>query len=148
MSLEERIENELKESMKKKDVVKLSTIRMLKAEINNVKLDKNKKSLDDGEVMKIVQKQVKQHKESIEHFKKGDRLDLVEKEEKELKILMGYLPEQLSDDKLKKMVEEAIRETGATEKKDMGKVMKAVMAKAKGQVDGKKVSQMVSGILK
>ena len=148
MSLEERIETEFKAALKAQEKIKLSTIRMLKAEINNFKLDRNKKTLKDDEIVKIIQHQVKQHKDSIEQFKKGNRQDLVEKETKELDILLGYMPEQMSEEELKKIITETIKELEATSKKDMGKVIKAVMEKVKGKAEGKAVSQIVSGILK
>lgn len=148
MTLEERIENEFKAAMKTRDAIKVSTLRMLKAAINNDKLDRNKKTLSDGEIIKIAQQQVKQHKDSIEQFKKGKRDDLVEKETKELEILLAYMPEQIPDEELKKIIEETVKELGVTSKKEMGRVMKAVMEKVKGKAEGKKVSQIVSGILK
>lgn len=148
MSLEERIETEFKAALKAQEKIKLSTIRMLKAEINNFKLDRNKKTLKDDEIVKIIQHQVKQHKDSIEQFKKGNRQDLVEKETKELDILLGYMPEQMSEEELKKIITETIKELEAASKKDMGKVIKAVMEKVKGKAEGKAVSQIVSGILK
>ena len=133
--------------MKARDALKVSTIRMLKAEINNLKLTGSKKELKDEDITKIIARQVKQHKDSIEQFEKGKRDDLVEKEKKELKVLLSYLPEQCSPEKLKKIITETIKELGATSKKDMGHVMKAVMEKAKGKADGKTVSQIVSGML-
>lgn len=147
MALEEKIEQEFKAAMKNRDAVKVSTLRMLKAAMNNFKLDKNKKILDDGEIIKIIQTQVKQHRDSIEQFEKGGRTDLVEKEKKELAILMAYMPAQCPPEELKKIIEETIRELGASTKKDMGKVMKAVMEKIKGRADGKTVSRIVSDIL-
>lgn len=148
MSLEEKIEDEFKTAMKQRDSIKVSTLRMLKADINNFKLDRSKKALTDEEIVKIVQRQVKQHKDSIEQFEKGKRRDLVEKEKKELDILLGYVPEQLSDDELKKIVALAIQEVGAADKSAMGKVMKAAMEKVKGRADGKSVSRVVSDMLK
>ncbi|MCQ9207539.1 MAG: GatB/YqeY domain-containing protein [Omnitrophica bacterium] len=148
MALEVQIETEIKKAMKARDAIKVSTLRMLKAEMNNLKIDENKKELSDIEVIKIVRRQIKQHKDSIEQFEKGKRQDLVEKEKKELAILKNYMPEQCSPEELKKIVEEAVRETGASSKKDMGRVMKAVMEKVKGRSDGKTVSQIVSSILK
>jgi uncharacterized protein YqeY len=147
MASEEKMEREFITALKNKDAIKVSTIRMLKAEINNFKLDKNKKTLSDEEFLKIVQRQVKQHRDSIEQFKKGNREDLVTKETKELNILLAYLPQQLSQEDIKKMVGDVIKELNAATKKDMGKVMKAVMEKAKGRADGKAVSQIVSDAL-
>lgn len=144
MSLEERIESEFKSALKKRNKISVSTLRMLKAEINNVKLDRNKKTLNDEEIVRIVRHQIKQHRDSIEQFEKGKRQDLVEKEKKELDILLCYMPEELSEEELKKIIDEVIKELKATGKKEMGKVMKAVMEKVKGTADGKKVSQLVS----
>ncbi len=147
MSLEERIENEFKAALKQRDKIKLSTLRMLKADIINAKLDQNKKALKDEEIVKIIQRQVKQHKDSIEQFEKGKRQDLVEKEKKELDILLSYMPEQLSQEELKKIIAGVIKELEATGKGEMGKVMKSVMERVKGRADGKKVSQIVSSLL-
>ena len=148
MALEARIEAEFKAAMKAQDKTLVSTLRMLKAEINNLKIDENKNELADIEIIKIVHRQIKQHKDSIEQFEKGKRQDLVDKEKKELAILNVYMPEQCSPEELKKIVEDAVRETGASSKKDMGRVIKAVMEKVKGRSDGKTVSQLVSGMLK
>lgn len=147
MSLEERIESEFKTALKKQEKIKLSTLRMLKADINNLKLEPNKKALTDGDIIKIIQRQVKQHKDSIEQFEKGKRQDLVEKEKEELEILLGYLPEQLSEEELKKIIAGAIKELEATSKKDMGQVIKSVMERVKGRAEGKAVSQIVSNLL-
>lgn len=147
MSLEERIENEFKAALKQRDKIKVSTLRMLKADIINTKLDQNKKALKDEEIVKIIQRQVKQHKDSIEQFEKGKRPDLVEKEKKELDILLSYMPEQLSQEELKKIIADTIKELEATGKGEMGKVMKSVMERVKGRADGKKVSQIVSSLL-
>lgn len=147
MSLEERIENEVKAALKQRDKIKVSTLRMLKADIINTKLDQNKKALKDEEIVKIIQRQVKQHKDSIEQFEKGKRPDLVEKEKKELEILISYMPEQLSEEELKKIIADTIKELEATGKGEMGKVMKSVMERVKGRADGKKVSQIVLNML-
>ena len=147
IKLEERIESEFKAALKARDTIKVSTLRMLKADINNTKFDKNEKALSDDEIVKIIQRQVKQHKDSIEQFTKGKREDLVEKEKKELAILVAYMPEQCSPEELKKIAEETVKELGASTKKDMGRVIKAVMEKTKGRAEGKAVSQIVSGML-
>lgn len=147
MSLEEKIETEIKTGMKAHDKVRVSTLRMVKNDIANFKLDRSKKKITDEEVIKIVQRQVKQHKDSIEQFEKGKRQDLVDKEKKELDILLGYMPKQLSDEELKKLIAETVKELGAATKKEMGAVMKTVMEKARGRADGKKVSEIVSHML-
>lgn len=148
MSLEEQIENKFKTALKQKDKIQVSTLRMLKAEIINIKLEQNKKALKDEEIIKIIQRQVKQHKDSIEQFEKGKRQDLAEKEKKELAILSSYMPEQLSAEELKKIIEDVIKELEATSKSEMGKVMKSVMERVKGRADGKKISQIVSSMLR
>jgi len=148
MPLEERLETEFKAALKERDKLKLSTLRLLKADMNNVKFEHNKKVLTDGEITKIIQRQIKQRKDSIEQFEKGKRQDLAEKEKKEMDILSGYMPEQLPEKELKKIIEDTAKELEATSKDKMGQVMKAVMEKVKGRADGKKISQIVSGMLK
>jgi len=147
MLLEEKIENEFKTAMKARDAVLVSVIRMLKAEINDVKLKQNKNTLTDDELIKVVRRQVKQHKDSIEQFEKGKRQDLVDKETKELVILKRYMPEEMPEEELKNLVTETIKELGAATKKEMGAVIKTVMQKAAGKADGKAVSRIVAGIL-
>jgi len=127
--------------------LRLSTIRLLNADIKNVEIMK-KAELTDEEVIAVIQRQIKSRKDSIEQYGKGGRRDLVEKEEKEAAVLLDYLPEQLSDEELKTLVEEAIRETGATSPKDMGKVMGALMPRVKGKAEGGRVSKMASELLK
>jgi len=142
-----KIEKELKKAQKEKNEIKISSLRMLKADIHNKAIQK-KEELKDEEIVKVIQKQVRQHKESIEQFTKGNRDDLVDKEKKELAILETFLPKSLSDDELQKIVKRVIEETKATSKKEMGKVIKEVIARAKGSADGKRVSEIASGMLK
>lgn len=137
------IENELKEAMKQKNQLKLSVLRMVKAAIINQKIEKKTDKLDDAGVLQIISKQIKQHKDSIDSFSKGQRSDLAEKEKQELAILESYLPKQLSPEELLNLVKESIKETGALGPQDTGKVIKMVMEKAKGAAEGKAVSQMV-----
>lgn len=141
--LEEKILNDYKEAMKKKDTIKSSTLSLLRAEIINVAIAKNKKALDDSEAIVVIKKQVKQHQDSIEQFKNGNRLDLADKETKELEVLKSYLPAQLPTEEIRKLIEEAIASTGAKDPKDMGKVMKEVNVKIAGRADGKLVSDLV-----
>ena len=145
--LEEKLNEELKAALKGKNAIKASVIRMLKADINNTAIKLKKASLSDEEVLKVIQRHIKQHNDSIEQFKNGNRMDLVEKEEKELEILKTYVPEQISDEKLEALVKDAIKETEATTRKDMGKVIKVVIEKAGGRADGKRVSQAVQKLL-
>ena len=141
--LEEKILNQYKEAMKTRDSVKSSTLSFLRAEIINAAVAKKKNALDDDEILSVVRKQIKAHQDSIEQFTKGNRLDLVGKEEKELEILKTYLPPELPPDEITKIVEEAVSRTGAQEIKDMGKVMKEVQGKIAGRADAKLVSDLV-----
>ena len=143
----DKIESDIKESMKSKDQTRLETLRMLKAAIGNFLIEKKKDRADDGEVLVLIQKQVKLRQDSIESFQKGGRKDLVDKETKEKGILEAYLPKQLSDAELQALVNKVVQETGATTKADMGKTMKEVLAQSKGRADGKRVSQILAAVL-
>lgn len=141
--LEEKILNDYKEAMKARDTLKSSVLSCLRAEIMNVAIAKKKKTLEDNDCLAVIKKQVKQHQDSIEQFTKGSRADLAEKETKELRILEAYLPAQLSQDELKKIVEEIIVSTGASGMKDMGKVMKEAAARVGQSADSKLLSELV-----
>jgi len=145
--LEDKLNQDLKKALKEKNAIKASVLRMLKADITNTEIKLNKKSLKDEDILKIIQQHLNRHKDSIEQFKKGNRNDLVEKEEKELQELKAYMPKQLSDSELEALVKSAIAELGATTKKDTGKVIKAVMEKSKGAADGKRISQLLGQLL-
>ncbi|MFH1190433.1 MAG: GatB/YqeY domain-containing protein [Candidatus Omnitrophota bacterium] len=144
MSLYEKIESEMKAALKKGNAVKLSVLRMLIAALRQAEMSKNSKSIEDADVLQMLQRHVKQHKESITQFAGGNRQDLVDKETAELKILQDYLPEQIGEEDLKAIVKSAITELGAKGKSDMGKVMKLVMEKVKGSCDGKLISRIVA----
>jgi uncharacterized protein YqeY len=141
--LEEKIREALKQALKEGQKLKVSVFRMLISEINNKKIADRVKELDDEKVITLIQKMVRQHKESIEKFKQGNREDLVSKETEELAVLEEYLPEQISEDELAQIVSESIKKAGATSPKDMGAVMGQVMARVKGRADGKVVGKMV-----
>jgi uncharacterized protein YqeY len=141
--LEEKIHNDYKEAMKNKDVLKSAVLSFLRAEMINTGFAKKKKTLDDNEVISVIRKQIKARQDSIESFKAGNRLDLADKEAKEMEILKGYLPKELSTDQIKKLIEEVVSSTGALGMKDMGKVMKELTPKIAGQADGKLVSDLV-----
>ena len=142
--LEKKINDDLKGAMKEKKTIKIETLRMLKAEIKNVTISKKGTPLEDKDVFQIISKQIKQHYDSIETFSKGGREDLAEKEKQELEILQSYLPKQLSKEEVVSIVKQAIVETGAAGRSDMGKVMKVVMEKVRGAAEGKLVSQIVA----
>jgi len=144
--LKQDIEQQAKDALKAGDQLKLSTLRFLLAALQNEEIAK-KRELSDEEVVALVQRQVKQHRESIEAFSKGGRSDLASKEEEELKILNTFVPQQLSDDELGKIVQEVINSFTESDQKNFGKVMGAVMAKVKGKADGGKVSKIVKETL-
>lgn len=148
MTMEEKIDADLKEGMKARAELKVSTLRMLKAAVKNFAIEKKADKVEDKDVISIVARQIKQHKDSIDGFTKGNRPELADKEKAELAILESYMPKMLSAEELKPIVMAAIRKTEAKGRADMGKVMKAVMEEAKGAtaaaVDGKMLSAMVS----
>lgn len=145
--LQEQLNKDYIQAMKDKDQVKSQTLNFLRAQLKNVQLDKKADTLEDADVIATIKKQVKQRQDSIEQFKTGGRDDLVAKEEAELAILKSYLPEELSVEELSKIVNEAIDEAGATSMKEMGVVMKIVMAKTEGRADNKTVSELVKKAL-
>ncbi len=147
MSLEEKILNDFKVAMKARNTVKVSILSFLRAQLSYVALEKNKKVLEDADCIAAIKRLIKQHQDSIEQFKAGARQDLVDKEIRELEILKVYLPLEISEEALKKIVDEAITSTGAAGIKDMGKVMKDVLARTAGAADGKMVSEMVKSRL-
>jgi len=120
---------------------------MLNSAFKNIIIAKKLQKLEDTDVIDVISKQVKQRAESIDQFKKGNRQDLVDKETKELDILKTYLPEQMGEEELTKLAQDTIKEVGATGKQDMGKVMKAIMPKAKGRCDSKLLSEIVGKCL-
>ncbi|HAH19767.1 MAG: glutamyl-tRNA amidotransferase [Omnitrophica WOR_2 bacterium GWF2_43_52] len=141
--LEEKILEDYKQALKAKDAEKVSTISFLRSQMKNLAIDKRQNALTDEDVISVLRKLVKQRRDSIEQFKAGNRQDLVEKEAKELEILLAYLPQQVSDEKMKEIIEEVVKATGATSIQDMGKVMKELMAKFAGRSDNKLVSELV-----
>ena len=142
MEYRSSIEEGLKSAIKQKDTARLSILRMILAAIKNKEVEKIR-ALTEDEFFGIIKTSVKQHLESIESFKKGNRQDLVEKEEKELAILKEFLPTPLSDEELSKEIEGAITTLEARSQKDMGKVIKYLMEKYPGRIDGKVLSGMV-----
>jgi uncharacterized protein YqeY len=139
------LQEELKQSMLARDELKTSVLRMLLSAISYLETSKGGAGYEatEDDVMSSIQKEAKQRKDSISEFEKAGRQDLVDKEQKELEILQKYLPEQLSEKEITKLVEEAIAQTGASTMSDMGKVMGALMPKTKGKADGNLVSKIV-----
>ena len=143
MSLHDRLSEDLKGAMKAKDQLRTSVIRLIKAAVLNKELEL-KKNLDDAEMSRVMTTLVKQRQESVEEYQKAKRDDLAGKELQEISIIEGYLPKALSQEEIVQVVESVLRETSATTLKDMGPVMKAVLARLAGQpVDGKQISDLV-----
>jgi uncharacterized protein YqeY len=145
--LREKIDADLKDAMRAKDAVCLSTLRMLKSAVEYHKIEKKQEKLADADIIAVIKKQIKQRQDSIDGFEKGGRADLVEKEKAEMVILKGYLPEELSQAQVEEIVKTVIADVGATTKTDMGKVMKAVQTKTAGRADNRLVNQIVSSKL-
>ena len=145
MTLQQRVDADLKEAMRAKDATKLNVLRMLKSALKYAAIEKSdaEAELSDTEAVQVIRKQAKQRQDSIEKKEKGGRAELADKEKDELAILNTYLPQGMSPDELAKVVRETIAELGATSKAQMGAVMKALQAKAGGRADGKTLSSEV-----
>jgi len=146
MSLKETLLQDLKVAMKEKDTIRKNTIQLVRAGVLQVEKD-NHVELDDEGVLDVVAKELKKRRDSLPEFEKSGRTDLIDNLNKEIEVLLGYLPEQLTEDEIKKIVEETIAETGASSMKDMGKVMGAVSPKVKGRADNRVVSGYVKELL-
>ena len=142
MGLEERLVEEMKQALKSNEKVRLSTIRMVRSDIKNREIEQRKK-LDDDDVLRVLQGMVRRGEESIQQFQAGGRMDLVEKEQKEIEILKSFFPPSLSQEEILKLIEQSIEETQSSSLKDLGKVMKSLMPKLGGKVDGKMINQLV-----
>lgn len=142
MSLEERLLDEMKQAMKSSDKLRLSTIRMIRSASKNKEIEQRQKLDDDG-IVRVIQGMVRKGEESVEQFKLGGRMDLVEKENKEIEILKSFLPQSLSPDEIFIIIDQTIEETQASSLKDLGRVMKALMPKLQGKADGKLINQWV-----
>lgn len=160
--LKEKINQDIKQAMINKEELLLLVLRGINAAIHNKEIEKRTKlsktekdlskleeqcKLGDEEVMGVISGEAKKRKDSIEEFKKGNRQDLVEKEEKELEIIKKYLPEQMSEDAVREIVKKAVEETGAASPKDTGKVMAKIMPQVKGKADGTMVSKILNELL-
>jgi len=145
--LEDQISKDYVTAMKAKDSVKSSTLNFLRAQIKNILIEKRVDKLQDADVVVVIKKQVKQRQDSIEQYTQGGRKDLADKEASELEILKTYLPEEMSEAEVEKLVQEAITESKAASMKDMGNVMKALMPKVSGRADNKLVSEVVKKAL-
>lgn len=146
MSTKEQIKHDLKVALKERQEIRLSTLRLLLSEIHNLEIQKRKPVTDD-DCFKVLSGALKKRRESAEQFLAGNREDLATKEEAEAEIIQSYMPQALSDEELKTVIESVIKESGAAHTSDFGRVMKAVMEKVKGRAEGIKISQMVKALL-
>jgi uncharacterized protein YqeY len=143
----EKLDEDLKAALKAKDETVVSSLRNIKAAIKNAEIEKSA-PLEDADVLKVMAKQVKRHKDSIESFQAGGRADLVEMELQQMQILEKYLPAQMSEEAVRDLVTKVIADLNATTTTDFGKVMKEASSRAAGQADGSAISKIVKEILK
>ncbi|MCX8069627.1 MAG: GatB/YqeY domain-containing protein [Thermodesulfovibrionales bacterium] len=146
MSILAKIDADLKEALKNKQEIRLSTLRLIKASIKNKSIDKQS-PLNDEDIVSLLSSQIKQRKESIEQYTKAGRNDLADKEQQEIDIIKTYLPEELTPQEIDTIIQSAIKEVNASSPSDMGKVMKVVMPKTRGKADGKYVNERVKALL-
>jgi uncharacterized protein YqeY len=146
MSLKDRLDQDLKAAMREKAQLKLDTVRMLKSAVKYREIELMK-PLDDAGVQAVIASEVKRRRDAAEQYRAGNRADLADKEEAEIAILQGYLPQQLTEEELRAKVDEAVAKVGAQGMKDMGAVMKALMPEVQGRAEGKAVSDMVKARL-
>ena len=147
MALKHQIQAELLEAMKAKNEIKLGALRMLKAAILKFEVSGDRKEATDTDILSLINKEIKSRRDSADQFRAGNRMELAEKEEKEIVVLQAYMPPQMGEDQILKLAEAAIAETGASKKNEMGKVMAALMPKVKGMADGATVNRIVSALL-
>ena len=149
MTLQDKIDHDLREAMRAKEVERLSVLRMIKSALMNAAIEKHGAGgkLDDSDAVAVIRKQVKQRQDSITGFERGGRMELAEKEKREIQFISQYLPPPLSDAEIAQLVDEAIAAAQATSKTQLGQVMKIATEKAAGRVDGKTLSQAVQRAL-
>ena len=146
MSIKDQLKEDLKSAMKDKDTIRKNVVQLIKAGVLQVEKDQ-KVSLDDEGVLDVIARQLKQRRDSLPDYEKSGRTDLITQLKREMEILMGYLPAQLTPEELFEIVREAVEKTGAKTVKDMGKVMAEVMPKTKGRADGKEISKIARELL-
>ena len=147
MSLSDRLSHEIKSAMLARDADRLTPLRLLKSALGYAQIERKTENLSDADVIAIIQKEIKKRRDSIDQFEKGGRPELAAKEKAELAVLETFLPQPFSNDELEGLVRATIQEIGATTKKEMGAVIKAVQAKAAGRADGKTISALVGKLL-
>jgi len=147
MALKQHIQAEMVAAMKAGDKIKTDVLRMLKAAILKQEVSGERKEASDEEILEIINREIKQRRDSAEQFKAGNRFELAEKEEKEIDVLLEYMPKQLTEEEIVQIAKETIAEVGAKSKADTGRVMGAIMPKVKGKADGTVVNRVVSALL-
>ena len=147
MTLLDRLAQELKAAMIAKDAERLSTLRLLKSAVGYAQIERRTENLTDAEVVALIQKEVKKRRDAAEQYQKGGRPELASKEQQEITVLESFLPQPLALDELEQLIRAVIQETGATSKKQMGQVIKAVQARAAGRAAGKIISELVGKLL-
>jgi uncharacterized protein YqeY len=147
MTLQERLAQEMKSAMLSKEAERLSTLRLLKSAAGYLQIEKKTEQLSDADFISLTQREIKKRRDAIEQYEKGGRPELAEKEKREVTVLEGFLPKAMSGDELDQLVKATVQELGATSKKEMGPVIKAVQAKAAGRADGKTISTAVAKVL-
>lgn len=147
MSLQQRLSDEIKSAMLARDADRLSALRMLKSAVGYAQIERKTEQLPDADLVAIAQKEIKKRRDSIEQYEKAGRAESALKEKKEIEVLESFLPKPLSAEELDLLIRSAIQETGATSKKEMGAVIKAVQAKAAGRADGRTISTRVQQLL-
>ena len=147
MGLREQLREDLKAAMRAQDATRRGTIRMLEAAIKNAEIEKRGQALEDPDILAILQRQLKQRRDSIEQFERGGRKDLADIERAEIEVIQAYLPEQLSEDDIEAAAKRIIDQTGATGPGDRGKVMGPLMQELRGKADGSAVNSVVSRLL-
>ena len=147
MSLTDQLQQDMKEAMKSKDGLRLSTIRLLRSSVGYARIKKGEELTDD-EVLQVLSREAKQRKETIEAAAQGGRAEVAEREQAELEIIEAYLPEQLDEAEIEEIAKQIVSETGAVDMNDRGKVMGALMPRIRGRADGKLASQVVENLLR
>lgn len=147
MSLQQRLAEEIKSAMLAKDADRLGTLRLLKSALGYAQIEKKSETTSDADFVALVQKEIKKRRDSIEQFEKGGRPELAAKEKLEIGVLEPFLPKAFSEAELEELIRVTIQELGATSKKEMGQVIKAVQAKAAGRAEGKAISRLVGKLL-
>lgn len=146
MSLKERLDSDMKTAMREKDAVALSVVRLLKSAIKYREIELAK-ALEDVEIHGVIASEIKRRRDSVEQYRAGNRADLADREEAEIRVLQAWLPAQLSSDELRAKVDEVVRRLGAAGPKDLGAVMKALLPEVQGRAEGKAVSELVKARL-